>query len=87
MRVIECPLKKVPVFAGCARKGSVNKKFASVAADAAKAAGATVTFIGLADFPAPVYDGDIETSEGLPKSMQDLKALIAGHDGLLIVTP
>jgi NAD(P)H-dependent FMN reductase len=79
--------KKVLVFAGSARKGSVNKKFASVAAEATKAAGATVTLIDLADFPAPVYDGDIETSEGLPKPMQDLKALIAGHDGLLIVTP
>ena len=79
--------KKVLVFAGSARKGSVNKKFASVAAEAAKASGALVTLIDLADFPAPVYDGDIETSEGLPKTMQNLKALIAGHDGLLIVTP
>ena len=51
--------KKVLVFAGSARKGSVNKKFASVAAEAAKTAGATVTLIDLADFPAPVYDGDI----------------------------
>ena len=79
--------KKVLVFAGSARKGSVNKKCAAVAAEKAKAPGADVTLIDLADFPAPVYDGDIEANDGLPKTMQDLKALIAGSDGLLIVTP
>lgn len=81
------PAKKVLVFAGSARNSSVNKKFAASAAAAAEAAGAAVTLIDLADFPAPVYDGDIEASEGLPKTMQDLRALIAAHDGMIIVTP
>lgn len=78
---------KALVFARSARKGSVNKKFASVAADASEVACATVTLIDLADFPGPVYKGGVESSEGLPKSMRDLKALIAGYDRMLIVAP
>lgn len=80
-------MKKILVFAGSTRKESVNKKLAAVAADAARAAGAEVTLIDLADFSAPVYDGDLEAGEGIPKTMRDLKALIVSHDGMIIVTP
>ena len=80
-------MKKVLVFAGSTRKDSVNKKLAVVAADAARAAGGDVTLIDLADYPAPVYDGDFEANEGIPQTMRDLKALIASHDGMIIVTP
>jgi len=70
--------KKVLVFAGSARKGSVNKKFASVAAEAAKTAGATVTLIDLADFPAPVYDGDIENIRRPAEAHAGLKGTHCG---------
>lgn len=80
-------MKKILVFAGSARKGSVNKKLAAVAADYATLAGAEVTLIDLAEYEAPVYDGDIEEQSGLPASMQQFKALCASHDALLIVTP
>ncbi len=80
-------MKKVLVFAGSTRKDSLNKKLAVVAADVARAAGGGVTLIDLADYPAPVYDGDLEVGEGLPQTMRDLKTLIASHDGMIIVTP
>ena len=35
----------------------------------------------------PLYDGDIEAAEGIPTTVQELKARIAATDGLLIVTP
>jgi NAD(P)H-dependent FMN reductase len=35
----------------------------------------------------PLYDGDVEAGEGLPRSVQELKARIVAADGLLIVTP
>jgi chromate reductase len=35
----------------------------------------------------PLYDGDIEAEEGIPKSVTDLKNAIADADGLLLVTP
>src|SRR5271156_1387866 len=35
----------------------------------------------------PLYDGDLEATEGIPPSVQQLKAKIAAADGLLLVTP
>jgi chromate reductase, NAD(P)H dehydrogenase (quinone) len=35
----------------------------------------------------PLYDGDVEASEGLPQTVQDLKARVIACDGLLLVTP
>ena len=35
----------------------------------------------------PVYDGDVETEQGIPPPVQRLKDRIAASDGLLIVTP
>ena len=80
-------MKKILVFAGSSRKESVNKKLAAVAANYAQLEGAEVTLIDLADYSAPVYDGDIEAESGLPESMQRFKALCASHDALIIVSP
>ncbi len=35
----------------------------------------------------PLYNGDIEASEGIPSVVAQLKDRIAGSDGLLLVTP
>ena len=35
----------------------------------------------------PVYDGDAETKDGIPPAVTALKDLIAGSDGVLLVTP
>jgi chromate reductase, NAD(P)H dehydrogenase (quinone) len=35
----------------------------------------------------PLYDGDLETAEGIPAPVVALKDRIAGADGLLLVTP
>lgn len=35
----------------------------------------------------PLYDGDVEAAEGIPARVAELKDLIAGADGLLLVTP
>lgn len=78
---------KLLVFAGSARKDSFSKKLASTAAQLATQAGAEVTIIDLADFPAAVYNGDDETAHGLPESMQKMKRLLASHDGFIIASP
>lgn len=74
-------------FAGSVRQGSLNKRALRAAAPMARAAGAEVTEIDLADFRLPVYDGDLEEREGLPESARKLKALMKSHDGFLICTP
>ena len=78
---------RILVFAGSARRGSLNKQLARVAAKAAEAAGGEVTFVDLDDFPMPVYHGDLEAAEGLPEHARRLRAIFLAHDGLLIASP
>lgn len=78
---------KVLAFAGSTRGGSFNKKLIRVAAAAAQAAGAEVTLVDLRDLPMPLFDGDLEASEGIPENARKLKALMKSHHGLLLACP
>ena len=78
---------KILVFAGASRTGSFNKKLAAQAAAALRAAGAEVTHVDLRDFPMPLYDGDLEATQGIPEHAMRLKALFHAHDGLLLACP
>jgi chromate reductase len=78
---------KILVIPGSLRTGSFNAKLAAVAAHHLAQAGAEVTRLSLADFPLPIYDGDLQTKSGVPKNAIDLKRLIGTHHGVLIVTP
>jgi chromate reductase, NAD(P)H dehydrogenase (quinone) len=78
---------KILVIPGSLRTGSLNAKLAAVAAHRLVQAGADVTRLSLADFPLPIYDGDLQTKSGVPKHAVDLKRMIGVHHGVLIVTP
>lgn len=78
---------RVLAFAGSLRQGSLNKKAVAAAATAARAAGAEVTLVDLAEYPMPVYDGDLEERAGLPENARKFKALMKAHDAFLISTP
>jgi len=78
---------KILVIPGSLRTGSLNAKLAAVAAYAFAQAGADVTRISLADFPLPIYDGDLQARSGVPKNAVNLKRMIGAHHGVLIVTP
>lgn len=80
-------MSKILAFAGSTRRDSWNQKLAQAAVDAARSAGADVTLLDLADYPLPLYNGDLETKEGLPEAAQHLKNLFKSHDGLLIASP
>ena len=81
------PMVKILAFAGSTRTDSFNKKLVKIAVAGARATGAEVTLIDLRDFPMPLYDGDLETREGLPENAKKLKALFLSHDGLLLSCP
>ncbi len=74
-------------FSGSLRAASYNQKLVTLAADAAREAGADVTLISLRDFRMPLFDEDLEAAEGMPEAAQKLKALFASHDGLIIASP
>jgi NAD(P)H-dependent FMN reductase len=78
---------KILIIPGSARTGSRNVRLAAVAAVQFVQAGADVTRISLADFPLPLYDGDLHTNSGVPKHAVNLKRMIGAHHGVLIVTP
>src|SRR3954463_12367126 len=78
---------KLLVIPGSLRTGSLNARLAATAALELAQAGAEVTRISLADFPLPIYDGDLQSRSGVPKNAVNLKRLIGAHDGVLIVTP
>ena len=81
------PSPKVLAFAGSLRAGSLNKKLARLAADAARSAGADVTLLDLADYRMPVYDGDLEAAEGLPENGRRFREALKAHSGLIISSP
>jgi chromate reductase len=78
---------KILVIPGSLRTGSLNARLAATAACELAQAGAEVTRISLADFPLPVYDGDLQSKSGVPKHAVNLKRMIGAHHGVLIVTP
>ena len=78
---------KILVIPGSLRTGSLNVRLAAAAAYHFTQAGAEVTRISLADFPLPIYDGDLQTRSGVPKNAVNLKRMIGAHHGVLIVTP
>ena len=78
---------KILAFAGSTRNGSWNQKLLDVAVGMATEAGAEVTSIRLADYTLPLFDQDLESSDGLPTQAIELKKLFAEHSGLLIACP
>jgi NAD(P)H-dependent FMN reductase len=78
---------KILVIPGSLRTGSLNARLAAAAAHQFAQADAEVTRISLADFPLPIYDGDLQSKAGVPKNAVNLKRMIGAHHGVLIVTP
>lgn len=80
-------MPKILVFAGSTRNDSFNRKLARQAAEAFQRAGLATTLAELRDYPMPMYDGDLETTSGLPERAKAFKELVRGHDILVIASP
>ena len=74
-------------FAGSARDDSFNKKLARAAYAHAQSKGADATFIDLAAYSMPLYDGDLEAESGVPANAQALKSVFKAADGMFIASP
>jgi chromate reductase, NAD(P)H dehydrogenase (quinone) len=77
-------LLKIVGIAGSLRSGSFNAALLRAAVEECppQASLQVESIRGI-----PLYDGDIEAAEGIPARVAQLKELIAGADGLLLVTP
>ena len=79
--------RKILVLAGSARLDSIHRKLARQTVEALREAGLEATLADLRDFPMPIYDGDLETGEGIPPAAKALKELARRHDGFAIASP
>jgi chromate reductase len=73
-------------FAGALRAGSYNRKLLGIAVAALRGQ-AEIDHLDLRDVPLPLYDGDLEETQGLPATAIALKQRIAAADALVIATP
>lgn len=78
---------RILVFAGSTRGGSINARLAAAMTKELALADAEVTRISLADYPLPIYDGDLENEKGVPEPARQLARLFLSHQGIAIVTP
>ncbi len=74
-------------FAGSSREESFNRRLLAIAVAMLEAEGIGCTLIELADYPLPIYDGDLEAARGVPENAVKLRALFKAHRGLLIAAP
>jgi NAD(P)H-dependent FMN reductase len=77
---------KLLVFAGSTRLNSWNRKLAHVTVSMARASGAEVTHLELADFDVPMYNADLE-ARGTPADVMKLKQITYEHPAWIICTP
>jgi NAD(P)H-dependent FMN reductase len=80
-------MNRVLVFAGSIRTDSLNRKLAAQAARELRAAGVETTLADLRDYPMPLYDGDLESTHGLPERARAFKELVKAHDAVVIASP
>src|SRR6478609_3601543 len=74
-------------FAASLRRGSINRLLLERAAALARAAGADVETVNFARFDMPLYDGDLNASEGLPPGAEALRRHVEAADAILIAAP
>lgn len=80
-------MTRILAFAGSARRASLNKQLVRAAAGRVRELGAEVSLIDLADYPIPLYDGDLEADSGVPENAVKLRDLMLEHDALLLACP
>ncbi len=78
---------KILVLPGSTRSGSHNVRLAALAAKELTLIDADVTRISLADYPLPLYEGDLESKAGAPDKAVRLKQMIMAHHGVFIASP
>lgn len=80
-------MPKILVISGSARRDSVNLKLARVACRIGAELGANCELVDPREYVLPLYNGDLEESQGLPAAAVELKKAFGAVDGLLFCSP
>lgn len=78
---------RILAFAGSLREKAYTKRIVKAAAQGARKAGAEVTYVDLKDYPMPIYNTDLQETQGFPPIAAAFQKLLLEHDGLLIASP
>ena len=78
---------RILVFAGSIRTGAFSAKLAALVAKELSLLDAEASLISLADYPMPIYDGDLESRDGAPEAARRLRRMMLAHRGIFIATP
>lgn len=78
---------KILILSGSIRSGSINSKLADAYLAELQNQECEATRINLKDYALPLYNGDDEEENGIPKNAEKLANLFHAHDGLVIVGP
>lgn len=78
---------KILVCSGSVRSGSHNGKLTALVAKRLAILDAEVTHLSLRDYPLPIYDGDLEETDGVPENAKKLNRLLHGQDGVFLACP
>jgi len=78
---------RIVVIAGSSRRQSHARRLAAACVGPLQALGAEVDALELADFPLPLYNGDLEAEAGLPEAAVRLQRALYDCQGLLVVNP
>ncbi len=78
---------RILVMAGSSRSGSLARRLAAATVAPLKGKGAMVDHVELADYPMPLYNGDMEAESGLPDAAVALQRKLFESQGLLVVSP
>lgn len=81
------PTTTVLVFNGSSRTGSFNQQLAVMIVDGLAAREVDARLVDLADSGLPLFDADLNASDGPPPAAHELQAAIAASAGLVIVSP
>jgi len=79
---------KILTFAGSLRKDALSKKLCHVVVEIVhKNNLGEIHFVDLQPLNIPVYDGDFETTQGIPAGVMSLGKQITAADALIVCTP
>lgn len=75
------------IMAGSRREGALSRRVQTAIAQQLAEQDIQPDLVQPEDLTAPLYDGDLEATEGVPASIQALNARMAAADALVIVSP
>lgn len=80
-------MAKILVVSGSARRDSVNLKLGRAACRIGEGLGASCEVIDPREHELPLYNADLEETEGMPAAALELKKAFEAADGLLFCSP